>query len=377
MIYELGFTQQVPSSTFVCLTDPHRKVPFIHYHVIAVSAIKDAEGRIHFGWLRFISKYHLPIYLVHPIDLSTDDEEEAYFLDNYKFQGHIGRPTDDYPSVGAFEKEWAKIRDGKLDRTIRYPPFREKFMLLKHPYLKTCRLLVLCHVFDVQVFRFMQQRFKTPASGETVWVVTTDTSDKASELTPLVDHVITVENRGVDVYGFWKAVEWCFRNRVRADYVMKVHTKTCPEWRRGLYGKLCDGLDHALEKFDAHPELDIVFPKAFCAPCAVNFKTKDPLAAMHDFNPVLACLMERAGYDIFDKRKVRIHSSGTMFISRFDYYESFYIRSNMDWHFKKFEGHLVDILLPNFLMTRTWSHAWEEFICMIAMENHNTAMLLE
>ena len=50
-------------------------------------------------------------------------------------------------------------------------------------------------------------------------------------------------NKGMDIYGFFKQIEYIIENNIIIDNICKIHTKTDEEWRSHLIEKLCGTKD--------------------------------------------------------------------------------------------------------------------------------------
>lgn len=47
-------------------------------------------------------------------------------------------------------------------------------------------------------------------------------------------HVLFIENKGVDIYSFFTQIKYIRENNIQLDYILKIHTKVCREWRELL-----------------------------------------------------------------------------------------------------------------------------------------------
>ena len=56
-------------------------------------------------------------------------------------------------------------------------------------------------------------------------------------------HIIPCENRGMDIGGFCKSLEYMRDRNINVDLIIKLHTKSIKEWRDELYLPLCESTD--------------------------------------------------------------------------------------------------------------------------------------
>ena len=88
-------------------------------------------------------------------------------------------------------------------------------------------------------------------------------------------HVLYIENKGVDVYSFFKQVEYVRENNIYLDYILKIHTKTSnqdnlPDWRKQLIEPITNEenlkyIHHIIQKREIGyiASQSCIFPKKF------------------------------------------------------------------------------------------------------------------
>ncbi len=88
-------------------------------------------------------------------------------------------------------------------------------------------------------------------------------------------HIIPCENRGMDIGGFCKCVEYIERKKIKVDYILKLHTKSSKEWRDELYLPLCESTDivnTVLWMFETDDRLGVVgAPNHICTIQNANY----------------------------------------------------------------------------------------------------------
>ena len=55
------------------------------------------------------------------------------------------------------------------------------------------------------------------------------------------------ENKGMDIFGFIKQIEYIINNDINIDYILKIHTKSDDKWRNELINPLIENFKLCLK----------------------------------------------------------------------------------------------------------------------------------
>jgi len=76
--------------------------------------------------------------------------------------------------------------------------------------------------------------------------------------------VMYSENRGVDIGGFFLLIDQVIKQNIKHDYIIKLHSKSKPDWRKELLSILDLKINDVLPKYQSVYACRHIFPKPLC-----------------------------------------------------------------------------------------------------------------
>jgi hypothetical protein len=107
-------------------------------------------------------------------------------------------------------------------------------------------IFIIFHVGNITTFNEILDEYPYICKAEKILISIHNNEFKKYILSKIsTAHIITIENKGMDVGGFLKSIEYILKNKLndKKYFYIKLHTKSDPNWRKQLITPIFENLD--------------------------------------------------------------------------------------------------------------------------------------
>ena len=218
------------------------------------------------------------------------------------------------------------------------------------------KIACVLHIGDIEIFNKMKKYIDNIALGNTIYYkvkfyITIYKKEYLSCIEkyfvdfPHQDYMtLVVENRGMDIGGFFKVLQHLHETNNEFDYIIKLHTKTCDSWRESLclIVNSIKTIRRVLNIFKILPKVGIISDK----------KWSIKMDKLNENKVKLFCDKNKWSFTEKDK-----FVGGTMFWIRFTCIKTL-LELDLEEIYQTFEeGYIVNDKETN-------THSWERLLCL-------------